>query len=321
MSQFATADHDTAITVQDRHGQTLVRVPGHRGTVRIDSGTGYTRSVVVGGGEAAALGHLREVWTRVRLAAVLLDTCGGVLAGRRVMNLGAGDGAEALCLFGMGAGHVTATNHGEHFLDGSMCARQRLLRTTFARHAATLGLQSTGLDVGVSWHHDDVTASCFGGAAFDLIFSWATLEHVLDPEAALREMYRILEPGGWAVHEYNPFFALDGGHSLCTLDIPWGHVRLDAEDFAAYVDRYHGADAPAALSFYRAGLNRMTIADLADHVRSAGFELAALVPRARTEDLLLLDGTMLTQARRQYPRVTVNDLASRMVRAVLRKPK
>jgi SAM-dependent methyltransferase len=41
----------------------------------------------------------------------------------------------------------------------------------------------------------------FGDASFDFIFSCACLEHVDDPERALRQMHRILRPGGLMLHQ------------------------------------------------------------------------------------------------------------------------
>src|SRR5262249_40501027 len=66
--------------------------------------------------------------------------------------------------------------------------------------------------------------------SFDVIVSWEVLEHIRDPEAGLRRMYDLLAPGGIAFHEYDPFFNVQGGHSLCTLDFDHGHARLSRED-------------------------------------------------------------------------------------------
>lgn len=40
----------------------------------------------------------------------------------------------------------------------------------------------------------------FPDDSFDFVFSTAVMEHVLDPGGALREIARVLKPGGWSVH-------------------------------------------------------------------------------------------------------------------------
>ena len=91
-------------------------------------------------------------------------------------------------------------------------------------------------------------------------------------------MRDLLRPGGIGYHVYNPFFSANGGHSLCTLDFPWGHVRLDALDFERYLEEIRPADAAQTLRFYRESLNRMTFVDLRATVAAAGLDLVALLP-------------------------------------------
>lgn len=49
-------------------------------------------------------------------------------------------------------------------------------------------------------HIDDI--GTFGDGALDIIFSEETLEHVADLDAVARESYRLLRPGGLAVHSF-----------------------------------------------------------------------------------------------------------------------
>ncbi len=80
------------------------------------------------------------------------------------------------------------------------------------REAATLaghfGAPTTGIDIADTFDAEakqtvdlrvmDATALEFPDAAFDLVYSFHALEHIPDDRAALREMNRVLKPGGVA---------------------------------------------------------------------------------------------------------------------------
>ena len=48
---------------------------------------------------------------------------------------------------------------------------------------------------------------------------------------------------GIVFNKYNPFFCQGGGHSLCSLDFPWGHVRLTPIEFDRYMEEYRRKSA------------------------------------------------------------------------------
>lgn len=56
-------------------------------------------------------------------------------------------------------------------------------------------------DVEAELVHGDVRAMPFAAASFDVVVDFGTCWHVPDPERALREIARVLAPGGRFVHE------------------------------------------------------------------------------------------------------------------------
>ena len=53
------------------------------------------------------------------------------------------------------------------------------------------------------------TVSSVASESMDVIVSWEVLEHITSPNDAFKEMARILKKGGFAFHEYNPFFSVE----------------------------------------------------------------------------------------------------------------
>jgi SAM-dependent methyltransferase len=45
----------------------------------------------------------------------------------------------------------------------------------------------------------DITALCFGDESFDVVICNHVLEHIPDDRQAMREIIRVLKPGGWAI--------------------------------------------------------------------------------------------------------------------------
>jgi SAM-dependent methyltransferase len=63
----------------------------------------------------------------------------------------------------------------------------------------TIDYVSGDLDSPLAMLRMDLTSMPFGAAAFDVVLCNHVLEHVLDDRAAMKELLRVLKPGGWAI--------------------------------------------------------------------------------------------------------------------------
>jgi ubiquinone/menaquinone biosynthesis C-methylase UbiE len=115
----------------------------------------------------------------------------------------------------------------------------------------------------------------FAEDSFDLITATDTFEHFEEPLAALREMARVLLPGGHIVFYFTPFRSPLGSHVYDAIRTPWCHLLVPEGVLFAAVERAYeeeerlgGAPDPAAAArrraaatrdYYRHDVNRMTI--------------------------------------------------------------
>ena len=172
----------------------------------------------------------------------------------------------------------------------------------------------------VSFIEDDICNSKIASNSKDLIISWDTLEHLNNPQKAFEEMFRILKPGGYTFHEYNPFFSFNGGHSLCTLDFMWGHVRLSGTDFDKYLKEFRPFEYEVAMKFYKQNLNRMTANQLNKYIKISGFERIMFFPYIYFENYFALTEKIFVDCKRNYPSLELIDLVSPAFYLGLRKP-
>ena len=133
-------------------------------------------------------------------------------------------------------------------------------------------------------------------------------------------MFRILKPGGYTFHEYNPLLSFNGGHSLCTLDFMWGHVRLSSTDFQRYLKQFRPFEYDIAMRFYRENLNRMTVNQLKQYIKIAGFERIMLFPNIYIENYFELNEEIFVECKNNYPSLELIDLVSPALYIGLKKP-
>ncbi|HVR19546.1 MAG TPA: class I SAM-dependent methyltransferase, partial [Polyangiaceae bacterium] len=129
----------------------------------------------------------------------------------------------------------------------------RMLRhNTPMRVAKTLARQCLGIssrqsatlarDLGVarlpklSLLRQSATAMTFPDETFDFVYSHSVFEHIDDPEAALREVNRVLRPGGVAYISVHLYTSYNGSHDPqvladgCPVEPLWRHLRPSLRD-------------------------------------------------------------------------------------------
>ncbi|MCX6256831.1 MAG: class I SAM-dependent methyltransferase [Bacteroidia bacterium] len=204
-------------------------------------------------------------------------------------------------------------------LDSEGSARKlEQVSSALTKQRITLGqkFRNTG---NVTFTEDDICNSSLPTGQFDLVISFDVLEHLHDPGAAFVHIQRILKKGGIAIHEYNPFFSLNGGHSLCTLDFPWGHCRLNKPDFERYIREIRPLEIGPAISFFNEGLNRMTQLQMENLTVKAGLEAAGIIRYSKEQHVRMVTKEILEQSSSIYQGLTIADLVSPKVMVIQRK--
>lgn len=125
----------------------------------------------------------------------------------------------------------------------------------------------------------------------DVAISSAVFEHVQYPEAALREIFRVLKPGGIFLMRWHPFLTRYGGHLGGVIGIPYAHVLFPEK--ALVRTFFRGAMAMSggkfsglllyenlstdSIRFKDMGLyfNRLRVVEMRRLAASAGFSLVA----------------------------------------------
>jgi 2-polyprenyl-3-methyl-5-hydroxy-6-metoxy-1,4-benzoquinol methylase len=266
--------------------------------------------------------NFQEWHQRISVCKSFFEAYGFSLNQATVVEIGDSQGYAALSLAGLGASQVIATDIVEYYENQSpsnenssaLKANQEIWS-----HLCILGKER---DVSkVSFINDDITRSSIPHSSADIICSWEVLEHILNPAQAFSNMEKILKPKGFIFHEYNPFFAIDGGHSLCTLDFPWGHARLTPKDFCRYISSLRPNEQEMAVNFYEKNLNRMSLSDLQKYIHDAGLHLVCLLPHVEQRFISLLRSNILQECQTCYPQrnLSVVDLISPRVWMVMTK--
>lgn len=258
----------------------------------------------------------RVVAEAIRLVATIT---GKPLTGR-ILEVGCFDGSAAFELARIPGSTVVATDLARYYIvqkPGDPAAADPAAQQTWLAEVRERARIVADMPPGaVEFVEDDITRSVLEPASYDAIVSFEVLEHIRQPRAAFRAMATLLRPGGVLYHDYNPFFSAIGGHSLCTLDFPWGHVRLDAADVGRYLAEIRPTERDQALRFYDESLNRLTLGDLRADAEAAGIDIRAILPWHDRSKVADVGPEVLDEVRRAYPKATLDDLLATFVAVV-----
>ncbi len=122
----------------------------------------------------------------------------------------------------------------------------------------------------IHWRRVDVRDRFpFEDASFDFIYCSSLIEHVADPSGMLREVRRVLVPGGSMLLSFPPFWSLSmvGGHMFK----PFHFFGERAAVFLTNRLRSVNVDSYATAYGEEGGLYPLRIGQVAALVRQAGF--------------------------------------------------
>lgn len=182
-----------------------------------------------------------------------------------------------------------------------------------------LSYKSKAYTNNINFFEDNIINSKLPDNSFDIILSWQVLEHISEPEKAFAEMNRLLKSGGFMYHDYNPFFSINGGHSLCTLDFPWGHCCLRTEEFIDYMEKFRPPECNVAQNFFNNSLNRMTTRDLFKYLDEYSFRILDVKFSTIPELEKFYSNIIFTKISELYPSVMLNDLLQTSIIFVAQK--
>jgi len=170
----------------------------------------------VGGRESSGAYFLWEYG----IARGILESYGdrfGDLEGARVLDIGCGLGGKTVAYAEAGA-RVTGVDIKTHNI-------ARCVEFAHARRDDVIFLAG------------DAERLPFAEGTFDLVFANDSLEHFGDPEGALRELARVLKPGGSIILFFTPWGSPLGSHLYDYIRTPWCHLLFPEWLLRALLER------------------------------------------------------------------------------------
>lgn len=132
---------------------------------------------------------------------------------KNVLDIGCGAGGKSLYYASLGAKHVFGVDVVENYKEESEKLAEKL-----------------GLADKFSFLTADAKELPYPDNTFDTVIMNDAMEHVGDPAGVLREVIRVLSPGGKIYINFPPYNHPFGAHLSDAINIPWVHLFFSDKD-------------------------------------------------------------------------------------------
>lgn len=147
-----------------------------------------------------------------------------MFAGKTVLDMGCGAAGKSLYYVSLGAARVVGVDIVAHYEREAMDFAEKL-----------------GYSQRFSFVLASATELPFPDKSFDTIIMNDFMEHVSEPEAALREAIRLLRDDGLCYINFPPYYHPTGAHMSDVINMPWAHLFFSEKQLlAAYRELVRG---------------------------------------------------------------------------------